>query len=89
MGLLLLMMVERGHDPTSGREHTNKIIKCHNVFIIFDRVGEATLIGAEGITSEGSYTWSNQRLLIDSALVIGYQNPTLFLPLLVGSGQNS
>ena len=73
MGLLLLMMVERGHDPTSGREHTNKIIKCHNVFIIFDRVGEATLIGAEG----------------DSALVIGYQNPTLFLPLLVGSGQNS
>jgi|LauGreDrversion4_2_1035121.scaffolds.fasta_scaffold09612_8 hypothetical protein len=28
----------------------------------------ATLDGAEGITAEGSYTWSNQRLLIVCAL---------------------
>jgi hypothetical protein len=32
-----------------------------------------TLIGAEGITAEGSYTWSNQRLLYDSALQGGVQ----------------
>ena len=31
-------------------------------------VSEATLIGAEGITAFGSYTWSNHRLLIDCAL---------------------
>jgi hypothetical protein len=29
-------------------------------FIIFNRVSEATLIGAEGITAEGSYTWGNE-----------------------------
>jgi hypothetical protein len=28
--------------------------------ILFYRVGEATLDGAEGITAEGSYTWGNE-----------------------------
>jgi hypothetical protein len=42
------------------------------------RVGEATLIGAEGITAKGSYTWSNQRLLIDCALE---KLTSFFLPL--------
>ena len=36
--------------------------------ILFYRVGEATLDGAEGITAEGSYTWSNLWLLIVCAL---------------------
>ena len=43
----------------------------------------ATLIGKakqEGITSEGSYTWSNLWLLIDCALVGGVQGESKYSP---------
>ena len=65
-------------------------------FIIFNRVRKVPegprdanrCRGYNCLPKGGSYTWSNQRLLIDSALVKMCQNPTLFLPL-SGSNQNS
>ena len=42
----------------------------NNIFVLRQRRATplATLIGAEGITAAGSYTWSNLWLLIDCAL---------------------